>query len=157
MLCHGVRLGTVLHKKYGDRLFQVSVHRAETAGRVRRLSRLTRFLETLYAEQGSKPIGFDVVGSPLGDLVDHEVQWARVLKESRFADVNQGYVILKPLSELHWVTWVNGFVTDAAFEKARAVAERLSYVPEGACSDPATLDARLAERFSGQKFLRPER
>lgn len=154
VLCQGVRLGTVLHQKYGDRIFQVSLHRAETVGKERRPSALTRFLESLHAEHGGVPIGFDVIGSPLAHLVDSEAPWGQALKDPRFAAVNQGYLIIKPLAELHGVAWVKGFVTEALFEKARAVAERAGYVPKGACPDAAALDARLAERFAGG-LLRP--
>ena len=150
ILCHGVRLGTVLHKKYGERLFQVAMHRLDTVGRGRKPARITRFLEEIHRAAGGRPAGFDVVGSPLANLVDSETMWSRARKDARFGHFHQGYVILKPLAELHEVHWVKGFITDAMFEKALAVAEKARYVKPGTCKDAASLDRILAQRFRGQ-------
>ena len=72
--CHGVRLGTVLYKKYGDRLFQVMLHQkiGTLAGKP---SHLTRLLERLYAAAGARPLAFDVKGTPFANLTDSQTRW----------------------------------------------------------------------------------
>jgi len=149
ILCHGLRLGTVLYKKYPDRMFQVALHQPVSAGR-RKVSRLTKFLEAVLAAREGRPVGFDVLGSRFGNLYDDKAMWARARRDYRFSDMAQGYVFLAPLDGLHRVTWVKGFITPDTFEQARAVAERAGYVKRGTCPDAEALDCKLAEWFDGR-------
>lgn len=149
ILCHGLRLGTVLYKKYPDRMFQVALHQSVSAGR-RKMSKLTKFLEAVLAAREGRPVGIDVLGSRFGNLYDDRAMWARARRDYRFSDMAQGYVFLAPLDRLHRVTWVKGFITPDTFKQARAVAERVGYVKRGTCPDAKTLDSKLAEWFDGR-------
>lgn len=147
ILCHGVRLGTELYKKHGRRLFQVSLHQRVGSGRG--AAPLTTWLESVFAARGNKPVGFDVLGSPFGDVYDKRAMWARARRDYRFSDMVQGYVFLKPLCELHDMTWVPGFIDDRLFAKARVVAGRMGYVKAESYADAAALDRAMAARFAG--------
>lgn len=150
ILCHGVRLGTELYKKHGRRIFQVSLHQRVSTGRD--TAPLTTWLESVFAVRDNKPVGFDVLGSPFGDVYDQRALWSRAKRDYRFADMAQGYVFLKPLAELHDVTWTPGFIDDRLFEQAKVLAERLGYVKPGTCADAAALNQAMAERFAGGPY-----
>jgi len=130
-------------------MFQVALHQSVPAGR-RKVSRLTKFLETVLAARDCRPVGFDVMGTLFGNLHDDKALWARARPGYRFSDMAQGYIFLAPLDGLHRVTWVKGFITPDTFKKALPVAERVGYVKRGTCPDAETLDRKLAEWFDGR-------
>ncbi len=158
--CHGVRVATVLYKKYGDRVFQVAVHQNFTAlpsakakrGDLEetraRQSRLTRFMDGIL-RPGDRGLGFDVLGSELGALTDASCAIGRMLPKFRFEQIAQGYVILKRLADQNPCTWIPGFVDAKHFEAARRIAERMRWIDKGAVRDAASLNAALARRFPG--------
>jgi len=61
----------------------------------------------------------------------------------------QGYMYLRPLADLRKVTWVEGFINDAMFEKANAVAVKMRWAKKGECNNAAELDRKMAEHFPG--------
>ena len=143
--CHGERLGTVLKRRFGDRVFQVSLHHElrTPAGR----SWLTRWLEELVASTGRDALGFDVAGSPFADLRDDEVgQWGLV-PDAGLGDLAMGYVYLAPHDDLGRARWIPGFIDDSTFAPARDIVERLGFVEPGECRTAAELDARLQQRY----------
>jgi hypothetical protein len=146
----GERLAAVLWRKYGKRLFQLHLH-AEIPGRGGK-SRFSPTLETIFAKAGGQPIGFDVIGSPLDELVDPTAVWWRFMPEARFSGFAQGYVFLVPTEELHRVRWIEGFVTKEKFEEALAICRRCGWAPKEGCSTPEELDAALAKRFAGERI-----
>lgn len=141
--CHGERLGTVLRRRFGDRVFQVALHQ-EFPGRNGKAP-LSVWLDATL--QRGKPIGFDLQGSPLAGLRDPACVFWTLLPKATLADFAEGYVYLAPLDRLRRARWIPGFVTDANFPKTVAVAEKLGYVPKGQCQDAAALDAALQQRF----------
>jgi hypothetical protein len=146
--CQGERLGTVLRKRHGDRVFQVAVHQAFPAERG--TAALTKDLDALFTRQAKDhggPFGFDVVGSPLADLRAPDCIFWRMVPGAGLEDFAMGYVFLAPLAELRGMRWLPGFVDEAHFAQAVAVAERLGYVEPGQCKDAAALDAHLQQRF----------
>ncbi len=145
--CHGMRLGTVLFEKYGSRIFQVCLHQEHPSQQGR--APLTTFLETVVAESGRDSVEFDVLGSPFASLAEEKTMYWRMKSDAGFASFAQGYVFLAPLDELHSVTWIDGFINESNFKKARAVAKKMRWIGEGECQTPKELDATLAERFCG--------
>jgi hypothetical protein len=145
--CHGIRLATVLRKKYGPRLFQVHLHDRIPAGR--KTSSLTDRLERLITLSGGKPLGFDVVGSPLAGWADPAAIWWRMAPKAKFSDLAMGYVYLKPHAKLRRARWIEGFITEEHFKEARAVAEKCGWTAPGECETAEQLDAKLAKRFDG--------
>ena len=145
--CHGIRLGTVLFKKYGPRVFQVCLHQKHLS--LEGPSPLTTFLETVIAESGHRSLGFDILGSPFASIADQKTMFWRMKPEAGFASFAQGYVLLGPVDQLHSVTWIDGFINASNFKKANAVAIKMRWVRQGECKTPEELDAKLAERFRG--------
>jgi len=142
---HGIRFGTVLTKNHGDRVFQVVMHsKLPARGGV---APLTGLLESIWVEAGSQPVGFDVVGSPLGMLRDRSCVFWNYLKNGRFQEMAQGYVLLAPVDALHKTTWIPGFINEAQFERARKVAVAARMAKEDEFDSAETLDACLQRLF----------
>jgi len=139
--CHGVRLGTVLTQAYGDRVRQVVLHHAFMGEQ--RVSTVQRLVEIAVAENGGTAVGFDVLGSPWGRLRDPGSMAYTFGGKRSFADLAQGYVVLKPLNQLTPVRWIDGFIIDETFQEALEVSERLGWADPDVHSSPAKLDARL--------------
>jgi len=69
------RFGYILHGKYGNRVFQIVLHQWGMSpdlvhGNVKIQQPLGGLLEEVFAENGNKPVGFDVIGSPFASLRD---------------------------------------------------------------------------------------
>ena len=137
-----------LSKAYGDRLFQICLHKAMPGprGRVRFVS----FMEAIMKANGNKPIGFDVVGSPFANLRDKNSYYFSSPVHQGFSDIAKGYVFTKPLGDMSKVTWVEGFIDESNFERARAVALKGRWAKEGECETPLDLDSRMAQVFDGR-------
>ena len=143
--CHGIYVATVLREEYGQRVFQVALHRNHGPGRGS--VPITLFLEESVADAGGEAVGFDIVGSPYASLVDRQTMYWRMKGALGFENFAEGYVFLAPLEELHATSWIEGFITEERFDQALAVSIRMGWVKEGECTTAAELDAKLAERF----------
>lgn len=141
--CHGVRLGTVLRKEYGDRVFQVALHHDLAKP-------ITARIEALCAERGGDAVGFDVVGSPFASMRDASAMPFQMVRGATLKSFGEGWVFLKPVAELRRTSWIEGFIDAAHFEDARFVAEKMRWIEPGSCETPEELDARLAARFDGR-------
>ena len=141
----GDRLAAKLARQHGERMFQVCLHH-DMPGRGG-AAKLTGFVEEVVARANGKAVGFDVAGTPLGNLRDDQGQYFQMLgRSSVFQDFAQGYVLLKPARELSPVSWVKGFVVPDTFADAKEVAEGLGWVEKGKHTTAAELDAALARR-----------
>ncbi|MCB9918211.1 MAG: ChaN family lipoprotein [Planctomycetes bacterium] len=132
----GVRLGTVLRKRYGSRVRQVVLHHE--------FGSLSKTIETLAGD--GRAIGFDVVESPFAHWTD-STQMAFRFVDS-FDKLAEGWVVLAPASALRPVHWIPGFVDDPHFADALFVARRRGWVDKdddiGAADE---LDAKIRDHF----------
>ncbi len=152
---HGSRLGKVLTDEYGSRIKQVTLH---TSWRRQDGSApLGDLLGRLATEAGGgKPIGFDVINSPLGQLTDASSGVFRfAARGGILADVSQSYVFLKPLKDLKGVKWIPGFIIEENFEQACAIADRMKWTQQQTTTTPAELDTALNQRFRGEHLGNP--
>ncbi len=134
------RFGAILYEKHENRIFQIPVHPLH----------LGAFLEPLFAKNGNAPVGFDIEGSPLALLRDKKNYLFAHQKYAVFSDVAQGYVFLKPLEELHAVTWASGFVNEGNFERFKEFLRRRGRMEEE-CRTPEELDERM-QKWHGQQM-----
>ena len=146
------RLGGLLARRYGTRVFQICLHQWHlgseifTGGQQSVREPLGGLLETALAATGKSAVGFDVEGSPFAPLRDRQSCYFAYQERVVFSDIAQGYIILKPLKDLgRHCTWVQGFITARNFEKARGIALQRGWIREGECTTPADLDQRLKE------------
>jgi hypothetical protein len=143
--CQGERLGAVLSREYGDRLFQVVLHH-EYQGR-NQPAPMTSFLDAIFAESGAQPVGLDLRGSPFANLVDKECVYWLAVPSAGLADFAQGYVFLRPIADLTRVSWIDGFVDSSNFARALPVAEEMGWSTKGECSNPECLDGKMKKKF----------
>jgi hypothetical protein len=150
------RFGCILHEKYGDRIFQVCLHQPHfgpevlTGGQPTSRPLIIDFIEKIMMENGNKSVGFDVEDSPFANLRDRRSLYFASNSETVFSDIAQGYIFTKPLSSLNFrMTWVNGFINEENFERAKALAQKQGWiemfekrglVKSGQCDTPEGLD-----------------
>jgi len=150
---HGIRLGKVLADEYGSRIKQVALHSAWPCRDGR--APITGILERLAVRAGGgQPIGFDIVESPLARLNDRSyIHWQHS-PTATLPDFAQSYVFLKPLDELHGVTWIPDFITEESFEQARAIAVKMRWVRKEEAETPKELDQALKRKFRGERRVK---
>ena len=97
-----LRMGGVLYKRYGSRVFQVMLHAPWLYHRGRSVSfdyALNGVFDKILNDI-ARPIGFDVAGSPFADMrLPEEFMWTRDNPGATFGDYCDGYVWLVPLAE----------------------------------------------------------
>jgi len=150
------RFGYLLYQRYGDRVFQVSLHAphiragAEAAKQQKPRQPLGGLIEKAYVLGGGKPVGFDVDGSPFAGLRDREDYYFDGQDNVVFSDLAEGYIIMKPFADLDKsMTWVDGFISGSNFARARAFTLARGWVKADQCKTPAELDARLKRMLEG--------
>ncbi len=90
-------MGNLLHKKCGDRVFQVWLGGG-----------LFPIIEKVVKRRGPEPIGFDLHRSPFANLRYPKYQeW----RGATLSDIARGYIYLGPGANLHKNTPIKGFVT----------------------------------------------
>ncbi|MCA8968832.1 MAG: ChaN family lipoprotein [Planctomycetes bacterium] len=132
----GVRLGTVLRKRYGDRVRQLVLHHE--------FGRVSKAIESLVGAE--RAIGFDVTQSPFAQWTD-STQMAFRFVDS-FEKLAEGWIVLAPANALRPVRWIPGFVEDAHFADALFVARRRGWVGKDEDVGSADeLDAMIRDHF----------
>jgi uncharacterized iron-regulated protein len=141
IVSQGERVGTVLRKKHGDRVFQVCLHHRFSDPRS--LSNVGKLIEKVVQESGDHPLGFDVVGTPFGHLHDPKNMAFTFGEKRTFDKLAEGYIVLKPVHKLHPVHWIDGFIVESNFKEALDVAEKMGQADPKRDDTPEKLDARL--------------
>lgn len=147
------RFGYILHRKYGDRIFQVCLHLRHRGPKVVTKQPtsghpiLVGFMEKMFEANNDKPVGFDVENSPFACLRDKGSYYFAFQKDVVFSDIAQGYIFLKPLDKLSRVTWVKGFIDESNFERAKTIALKRGWIKPQECKTPQELDKEFAILF----------
>lgn len=149
------RFGYILHEKYGDRIFQVCLHQPHFGPEVlkgkppKSMPVIIDFIEKIMRKNRNKPAGFDIDGSPFANLRDRKSLYFAFQEDTVFSDIAQGYIFIKPLNKLSKMTWVEGFISEENFERAKAIArkrgliamfEKRGIIKPGQCDTPEGLD-----------------
>jgi len=103
-------MGHLLHKKYGDRVFQVWPHAA-----------MLRVMEDVMERTGHRAIGFDLYNSPFAEVLSPA--YFTDAPEVPFSKIARGFIYLGPWDDLHRNTAILGFVTDEMFNKYKRYYE----------------------------------
>ncbi len=141
-------LGRWLREKYGDRVFQIWLHQhlLSKSGR----KGLTPLIEAIMEKNGSRPVGFDVAGSPFSPLREHNSPYFHPSPDLVLSDVAMGYIFLKPLGATRKIAWVRGFIDESNFERVRRLALARGWIREWECTTAWELDAKLAQLFESR-------
>ena len=144
------RFGCILYDTYGDRVFQVALHRwhyqpgvATTREDLPDRQPMGGFLEEILAKSGNTPVGFDVEGSPFAVLRDKESYYFAFQNYVTFSDIARGYVFLKPLDDLHKVAWAEGFVNEKNFEILRDFLWKRGFIQKNECKTHEELNEAM--------------
>ena len=113
-------LGNRLYKKYPNKVFNIILHQPFTKKNEENyqlISPIDGKIEELMLQNENKPIGFDLINSPLGKLRDNSIN---SLCYDNFT-LNQffdGYIFLKPINELERCTVIPDFVNEQNINEA---------------------------------------
>jgi hypothetical protein len=123
------RMGVLLYRKYGDKVFQVGLHGEHMSPAQIDITYkgsgpvFTELIEEIMASRGNKPVGFDVVGSPFAGIRDTQSYYFHWQPAMSFANICRGFVYLMPVKELKPCSWMKDFVSDEMFEKCKGFYE----------------------------------
>jgi hypothetical protein len=143
------RMGNLLYRRFGERVFLIALHKPIWCGDPSRPSYclpLGGRIDCAAAKLG-RPIGFDVVGSPLAGLrFPAGDYYARGHPDLRLVDYTDGYVWAGPIESYRSASIIP--LTDYAPDAAALaeVREQNPFTDEVAASD-----ARLQEIWAEQK------
>ncbi len=142
---HGLRLGTVLRKRYGQRVGQVVLHHDFGA--------ISKAIEDLVGQR--RGIGFDIVGSPFAPWRERaSPAFAYVDSLGQMAEA---WVFLDASSALHPTTWIDGFIDARHFEDALFVARKRRMVAKDAEVENAHELDSLIQSFYRRRAKLPPR
>lgn len=114
-------MGGLLYAQAPDKVFTIQLHRAfdsQTAGGAALVYPAGGALEQVMSRLPGRRVGFDLVGTPLGELRDYSY-YAIANPDLRLRDLADGYVYEKPLTEFEGCTIDQRFVTAANWAETR--------------------------------------
>jgi len=119
------RMGNILYQKYGEKIFQIGLHGPyQSPAQIDKTYKgegplWSDLIEKIMVARGNRPVGFDVVGSPFAVVRDSRSYYFHWQPKVTFADLNRGFIFLKPVKALEPCSWMKDFVSDEMFEKSR--------------------------------------
>lgn len=105
-------LGNRVYRKWPGRVFSVILHQAFTqksGDSYFSVSPGGGLIEKLMTENGNKPVGFDLINTPVGTIPDQSLH-AMCYDHFTLDQLFDGYVFLKPLRQLEGCTPIPEFV-----------------------------------------------
>lgn len=127
------RCGRHVYEALGDRVAMIALHSAwysrdklysglniRPAGGVIDLA-----MENMDNSIG--PVGFDVIGTPVGDIEIPETVYSFGYDSFKLSDFCDGWIYFRPWSEFEIATFADGFYTDDNIKLARNRAPQISY------------------------------
>ena len=113
-------LGNRLYKKYPDKVFSVILHQPFTQkenGKYFLISPADGAIEHLMTRNGQKPVGFDLLNTPVGKFPDKSTN-GMCYENFTLEQLFDGYIYLKPLNALEGCTVIDDFVNERNREQA---------------------------------------
>lgn len=113
-------LGNRLYQKYPDKVFNIILHQPFTKKieeNYQLISPLDGQIEELMLRNENKPVGFDLINSPLGKLIDNSIN-SLCYENFTLEQFFDGYIFLKPINELESCTYIPDFVNEQNIKKA---------------------------------------
>jgi hypothetical protein len=113
--------GNLLHRAAPGRVCFIALHRAfdsPTGGGAELVNPARGAIEQVMARRPGKRVGFDLPGTPLGDLPD-DSYYAIGHPDFRLKDFAEGYIFEKPLAEFEGCTVDEQFLTEENWAEAK--------------------------------------
>lgn len=117
----GHYMGNLLHQLAPERVCFIALHRpfeSQTGGGAELVHPARGAIEQVMARRPGRRVGFDLAGTPLGELPD-DSYYAIGHPDFRLKDFADGYIIEKPLAEFEGCTVDEQFLTEANWPAAR--------------------------------------
>ena len=114
------RMGFMLHKKYGDRVFQIVFHNQGLVNS----KRISEFIERVASWRDSKPFGCNIGDSPFAMLRDDKANHFQLQPTLCLSDIAAGYIYLKPISEQKRCEWIDDYISEDLFHKYKRYYEK---------------------------------
>jgi hypothetical protein len=122
------RLGNILYRKYPARVMTVVLHaplRAAIGASVDHVlpgdGKIDSVVYSLPA--GQREIGFNTNESWLGNCSLENTFYATGYVDFKLKNMCQGYIVVKPVCDLHMVTVIPGFINASNIDETRKIAE----------------------------------
>lgn len=115
------RTGTRIYKKLKDRVFNINLH-APWAGKnwEGELYPVDGVIDALLYDSDLKPVGFDVVGTPFGELGSKDSYYSQGYEPFKLKVFCDGYIYTKPISQYQGVMTDEKFINEKNFKEAVA-------------------------------------
>ncbi|MCC7263386.1 MAG: RDD family protein [Candidatus Latescibacteria bacterium] len=121
------RMAYILHQKYGDKVFQVSLQALDISptfsfkfpkpGYQGPEPTINEFIERIMAVRGQTPVGFDIAGSPFATLRDSTSYYYHSQSSVDLADFTSGYIYLEPTAAFQKCQWAEGYITSEMYAR----------------------------------------
>jgi len=120
------RMANILYQQHGEKIFQIIVHSSHFTPNmgIRNYDYkgnepvIIDLIEKIMSERANKPVGFDVVDSPFGLLRDSQSYYFHFQPSVKMSDISRGYIFLKPLQDISFSTWLDGFISEELYENS---------------------------------------
>ena len=103
------RMGYILYKKYGNKIFQINTHNSETS------EPIAHWIEKCVAKSNFKQVGFDLFKSPFNELRDSSSDLFHNMPNVDLGDLTRGYIYLVPCDSLKPDKFISNFITPKMF------------------------------------------
>ncbi len=123
-----VRFGNHLRDSLGDRVFTIALHTPWYAKTSQYNTMTLRPVEGAIdqvmesREGGARPVGFDMLGSPFGELTDTLAIYAVGYPNFTLSEYCDGYIYFRPFAQSEVVTFIEGYYNDSTIAIARVSA-----------------------------------
>ena len=97
-------MGNELHKKYGNKVFQVWLY-----------SGWFEIMDEILNKEAREMIAFSIYNSPFANILQH-TGWQND-QPAPFSDIARGFIYLVPANKLHKNTTIKGFVNEEMFRE----------------------------------------
>jgi hypothetical protein len=120
------RMGNRIYALIGDRCFNIFLHSPWSpaiSSKSEHVYPVEGMIDALFAKlpPEKQRVGFDVAGSPFGQLTDTTSVWSRSSKDFRLENYCDGWIFQKPLSQYEGCTIPPDWITEA--NRLEAIAQ----------------------------------
>jgi len=119
------RMGNLLYSEYGDHIFQVCLHHQmmRRDDFDNKKTYIPYYMDDLFVKNDRKSFGIDITDSPFRKLQDENTYFFQDDATVFLEDITEGYIVINKLNKIQHSEWIDGFINDVNFEKAKEIAK----------------------------------
>lgn len=114
-------LGSRLYEKYGTKVFSILLHQSfqDAENLISKKSSAIQTIENIMKNFNNTSVGFDLLNTVMGDITD-DSYYSMTYNNFSLKDMFDGYIFIRPLTELEGCTVDYEFIKDKSFEEVTA-------------------------------------